>query len=163
MSAVPGSMLTGETTRISMEVFNVGQVSLNSLRLTSSLGPQLLLDKVEGIDSTTLTLVMHDVTMITGIVSVTPSHMIILPPSCHPSTTHPHLPLHCLPHPFLPAVSLLIAWSYYSPRDDWTQEWISKLTSSCRELLCRQWLATGKSHGMLYFIMSPPSYQQTLD
>ena len=109
MSAVPGSMLTGETTRISMEVFNVGQVSLNSLRLTSSLGPQLLLDKVEGIDSSTLTLVMHDVAMIIGIVTVTPSHISFRAPSCHPSTTPPHLPLHCLPHPFLPAVSLLIS------------------------------------------------------
>ena len=26
VSALPGSMLTGETTRISMEVFNVGQM-----------------------------------------------------------------------------------------------------------------------------------------
>lgn len=46
MSGVPESLLTGEMSRVSVEVFNVGQVSLNSLRFTSSLGPQVLLDKV---------------------------------------------------------------------------------------------------------------------
>lgn len=46
MSGLPSSMLTGEMARVSMEVFNVGQVALNSLRITSSLGPRLLLDKV---------------------------------------------------------------------------------------------------------------------
>lgn len=47
LSALPQSVLTGETSRLSMEVYNVGQVSLNSLRLTSSLGPLLLMDKVK--------------------------------------------------------------------------------------------------------------------
>ena len=46
MCGVPESMLTGELTRVSVEVFNVGQVALNSLRLTSSLRHQVLLDKV---------------------------------------------------------------------------------------------------------------------
>ncbi len=46
MCGVPESMLTGEMARVSVEVLNVGQVSLNCLRLTSSLGPQVLLDKV---------------------------------------------------------------------------------------------------------------------
>ena len=46
MCGVPESMLTGEMARVSVEVFNVGQVALNSLRLTSSLGPHVLLDKV---------------------------------------------------------------------------------------------------------------------
>ncbi len=39
-------MLSGEVTRVGVEVFNVGQVALNSLRITSNLGPRLLLDQV---------------------------------------------------------------------------------------------------------------------
>ena len=46
MSGLPSSILTGEMTRVSVELLNVGQVALNSLRITSSLGPHLLLDKV---------------------------------------------------------------------------------------------------------------------
>lgn len=47
MCGVPEAMLTGEMARVSVEVLKVGQVSLNSLHLTSSLPPQGLLDKVQ--------------------------------------------------------------------------------------------------------------------
>ena len=46
MSGVPGECLGGEVTRVKVEVVNCGDVPLNSLRLTSSLGHRLLLDTV---------------------------------------------------------------------------------------------------------------------
>lgn len=46
MSGVPGEVLNGEVCRVTVEVVNCGQVPLNSLRLTSSAGGQLLLDPV---------------------------------------------------------------------------------------------------------------------
>ena len=46
MCGVPSTLLSGEVVRLSLEVHNVGHVPLNSLRLSSSLGPRLLLDTV---------------------------------------------------------------------------------------------------------------------
>ena len=46
MSGVPGECLGGGVMRVKVEVVNCGGVPLNSLRLTSSLGRQLLLDNV---------------------------------------------------------------------------------------------------------------------
>lgn len=46
LSDVPGEVLNGEVCRVTVEVVNCGQVPLNSLRLTSSAGGQLLLDPV---------------------------------------------------------------------------------------------------------------------
>lgn len=43
---MPETLLTGEVVRVGVEVYNVGQVPLNSLRISSSLGPHLLLDTV---------------------------------------------------------------------------------------------------------------------
>lgn len=46
VSGMPGDVLDGEVCRLTVEVVNCGQVPLNSLRLTSSAGGQLLLDPV---------------------------------------------------------------------------------------------------------------------
>ena len=46
MSGLPRWLLSGEVCRVNMEVFNCGQVALNSLRLTSSLSQHLLLEEV---------------------------------------------------------------------------------------------------------------------
>ncbi len=46
MCGVPSGVLVGEVVRLGLEVYNVGQVPLNSLRLSTSLGPRLLLDTV---------------------------------------------------------------------------------------------------------------------
>ena len=46
LTHVPTSLLSGEVCRVGVEIYNVGQVALNSLRITSSLGHQLLLEMV---------------------------------------------------------------------------------------------------------------------
>jgi len=46
MCGVPSTLLVGEVVRLALEVYNLGQVPLNSLRLSTSLGPCLLLDTV---------------------------------------------------------------------------------------------------------------------
>jgi hypothetical protein len=51
VSGVPGECLGGEVTRVKVEVVNCGDVPLNSLRLTSSLGHRLLLDTREKVSS----------------------------------------------------------------------------------------------------------------
>ena len=38
ISGLPSSMLTGEVIHVGVDLFTVGQMALNSLRLTSSLG-----------------------------------------------------------------------------------------------------------------------------
>ena len=52
---VPGEVLCGEVSRMTVEVVNCGHVPLNSLRLTSSAGGQLLLDTVSDIMLYTVT------------------------------------------------------------------------------------------------------------
>ena len=46
MSGLPSWLLAGEVCRVNVEVFNCGQVALNSLRLASSLSQHLLLEEV---------------------------------------------------------------------------------------------------------------------
>ena len=46
LTHVPTSLLSGEVCRVGVEIYNVGQVALNSLRITSSLEHQLLLEMV---------------------------------------------------------------------------------------------------------------------
>ena len=43
---MPSWLLAGEVCRVNVEVFNCGQVALNSLRLASSLSQHLLLEEV---------------------------------------------------------------------------------------------------------------------
>ena len=47
LTSVPGALCSGEVCRVGVEVYNCGQVPLNSLRITTSLAQRVLLDKVQ--------------------------------------------------------------------------------------------------------------------
>ena len=52
LTCLPTAVYSGEVCRVGVEVYNCGQVPLNSLRLTSSLGEHILIEKVWNISVT---------------------------------------------------------------------------------------------------------------
>ena len=149
ISGLPSSMLTGEVTRLGVEVFNVGQVALNSLRLASSLGSQLLLDKVsdtanKAVLGTLNELGQHQERCASfGVHSLfrCPQNSII--PSTLPlffllstSLLVPLLPFSPLPSHLEPSPHAV--WNCHSPRDGWNLVKGSEPVSSCKGLPLHQ-------------------------
>ena len=106
-------LLSGEMCRVGVEVFNCGQVALNSLRLTSSLPQHLLLEEVPNFNDLYVlwwcNLCAHDSLYLpqksnaehpiypSTIISTSPTSPSLLPSHLHPS--HPHLPSSCIEFP----------------------------------------------------------------